>query len=198
MAFVKTVDFHQTEVASRKICQCALFKSMAMQQPIASRSNQTVKRHNLQDFVPARALPTCGKFLPPKKIKTQPPPQFATQPVRAPLPWTRQPHTREPDRHNGSFLLNRNRLKMVFFKESDLCGAAGIPAEKFDCLEPCRFLTVLEFSKVKNLPLQHPPARDAPVFHNTRWRCSLPSFRRFLQRRNMPHQTTVFKTATRG
>jgi hypothetical protein len=74
---------------------------------------------------------------------------------------------REPDRHNGNLLLNRNGWKMIFVKESDLSGAAGILAEKFDGLAPCGLLTSVEFPKVKDLPLEHPLARDAPVFHNT-------------------------------
>ena len=67
----------------------------------------------------------------------------------------------------GTSPLNANSWSMVFVKESDLGGLAGILPEEFDGLAPGSLLAPVEFAKIKHLPLKHTLARDAAVFDDT-------------------------------
>ena len=67
----------------------------------------------------------------------------------------------------GTSPLNANSWSMVFVKESDLGGLAGILPEEFDGLALGSLSAPVEFAKVKHLPLKHTLARDLAVFDDT-------------------------------
>ena len=69
--------------------------------------------------------------------------------------------------NDGNLPFEANGWSMVFVKEGDLSGLAGLLAEEFDGFAPGGFLTSVEFAKVKHLPLKHTLSRDAAVFDDT-------------------------------
>ena len=89
---VELVRFREAEVGPQEVGHGAVEEPLAMQPPLASRSNQPVGDQHLQHMVPARSLAASGQALGPETIELKLAPQDAGQPAGAPLARPAEPH----------------------------------------------------------------------------------------------------------
>ena len=167
MAFVKAMDFRERKVPTEQVRDGRVLKPMPVQPPLAPRIDEPVEHEGLQDLIPARALAAGRKFITPELAEAKLLPQLAAQPACAPLARTAQGHLRQPHAHDRKLLDAHGGRGVLLGKERDLLRRVVVLAEELDGLAPGRFLHAIEFTQVKNVPLDDALVGQPPVFDDT-------------------------------
>ena len=161
---VKGILFHEAIVMAEQVAHGALLKPLPVKFPLAAGSNQPVAHQGLQNVPPARALPTVGQPVPPKRIQPKLGIKLAGQPAGTPLPGTVQAEVSEPkpDAYVGGIAGNR----AIPGKERHLPRLRTLLVEPLQNPAPRLFLAIVDLTQIKHRALDDPASGAAPVFHN--------------------------------
>ena len=157
---VELVRFRQAEVGPQEVGHGAIEEPLAMQPPLASRSNQPVGDEDLQHMVPARSLATSGQALGPETIELKLAPQDAGQPAGAKLARPAEPHLGEPQ---PDHVVAFGRLATILGEQRERPRPSGVLVEDLDRSSPRLGLARVDLAEVEHVALDHAPIIETPV-----------------------------------
>ena len=128
----------------------------------AARIDQPIDDQGFEDVQPIRALARGRQERTPEVVQAELVPKQHRQPACAPLVRAAQSHAAQPDRNHVAWKRRRNA---VFRKQRDLLRPSAV-IEDLDRPDPRRALAVVDLAEIQHVPLNHPPAPNAPVLHH--------------------------------
>ena len=164
MTTVELVWIGPREVRPQQIGHRTAVKPLAMQPPLAARSDQPIHRQDRQHLIPAGALAARPQSPSPELIQLKLSPHLQRQPARSPLPrpmYRQRPQLQPRDgcvlyRGRDTILREQGhplRLGMVVRQDLDRSG-------------PGPLLGIADLAEVQHVPLDYPPVGQPAALHD--------------------------------
>ena len=160
---VERVVLHRSGVHAQQVAQRRRAKPMPVEPPLASRAEQPVNRQDPHHLSPVRALPGHHQSFSKEAVQPQPPPQLVRQPARAPLPRMLQAH---PAQAHLQGVHTAGRWPSVRREQRHLPRLPVALVNDFYRPLPRRSLAVVNFPKVKHVPVRHLAAPIPAALHD--------------------------------
>jgi hypothetical protein len=162
---VKLVFAAPLKMGAEQIAHRTAVIPLAMTAPLAARRNEPVGGRNLEPARPIGALARGGKFLGPKLIQAQLPPQLTRQPTSAILAWMAQVILIQAQRQRGRV---GRRRRAVGRKQTADFGLTRIGIEHFQRFGPGGVLRIVEIPQIQEGLLMNRAGGVPNVFDDAR------------------------------